>query len=135
MADVAPGRIVGNYRFAQAALRGSRYVGMSDGRRLILPMGSIGVSDCASWEYIRLSADYLFDTFGSNSQRHPAIADKELMGLALGSVAGAAAQPQEVLLIGVGNMNSVCWVGTGTARSRFSRKSMSNFCYGLWGTR
>ena len=58
------------------------------------------------------------------------IADKELMGLVLGSVDGFAAHPGTVLFIGVGNLNAAAWVVRGKSRGEFDRKLLGTFL--LW---
>ena len=45
--------------------------------------------------------------FAETAGRMDGIEDKELMGIAIGSMAGLAAQPGSVCFIGVGNLNAV----------------------------
>ena len=49
------------------------------------------------------------------------IADAELMGLVLGSVAGFPAHPGAVLFIGVDNLNAVDGAIRGKSRGKFER--------------
>ena len=55
------------------------------------------------------------------------ISDKELMGLAIGSVAGFPAHAEAVLVNGVDNMNAMWWVARGKTRRKFARRLMSTF--------
>ena len=58
---------------------------------------------------------------------HARIEDKELMGMAAGSVAGCAAHPDTVLSIGVDNINAVSWVLRGKSRWEFAMELLSAF--------
>ena len=67
----------------------------------------IGLVGWADRTYIRLDATDVAHDFTDADGRQPGIADKELMGLITGSVAGLSSHPGVVLFIGVGNLNAV----------------------------
>ena len=58
--------------------------------------------------------------FEDQEGRPPGIADKELMGLVVGSVVGNESRPCMVLFLGVDNANVAFWVVEGNARSCFA---------------
>ena len=90
----------------------------------------IGVVDWKDRTFIRADADQLMKFYVDKDGLTAGIADKELMGLVLGSVAGFAAHPGTILFLGVDNLNVVYWVAKGKSRGKFARKLLSNFL--LW---
>ena len=90
----------------------------------------IGVVGWRERTYIRLDAEETMKEYAEADGLQAGIADKELMGLVLGSVAGFAAHPGDVLFIGVDNLNAVDWVIRGKSRGEFARGLLSTFL--LW---
>ena len=90
----------------------------------------IGVVDWENRTFIRADADQLMKFYIDKDGMTPGIADKELVGLVLGGVAGYAAHPGTILFLGVDSLNAVYWVIKGKSRGKFARKLLSNFL--LW---
>ena len=83
--------------------------------------GVIVVVDWKTRTYVRVPVVETTADFDEDDGKLAGISDKELMGLAIGSVAGFAAKPDTVRFIGVDNMNAMRWVARGNTRSKFAR--------------
>ena len=81
----------------------------------------IGVVDWYTGTYIRVPAVETMSAIMDEDGELSGIADKELTGRVIGSVAGFAAHPDTVLFVGVDNMNSAFWATRGKTRSKFAR--------------
>ena len=90
----------------------------------------IGVVDWKDRTFIRADAEQMMKFYVDMDGLEAGIADKESMGLVLGSVAGFAAHPGAILFLGIDNLNAVYWVIKGKSRGKFARKLLSNFL--LW---
>ena len=87
-------------------------------------IGAVGWNNSA---YIIVSEAETMAPFAEEDGRMAGLAAKDLMGLAIGSVAGFAAHPDTVLFVGVDNMNDVCWVVKGKTRRKFDRELLIAF--------
>ena len=84
---------------------------------------AIGASDWRDRTYIRAGAGEIMKDYADADGRQAGIADKEPMGLAIGSVAVFSAQPDTVLFVGVDNLNAVCRIVKGGPRRKFAAPS------------
>lgn len=88
-----------------------------------------GVAGWQNRHFWKRPDDATATPFLEEDGRLPGSADKELMGLLVGSVAGCADRPEKVLFIGVDNLNAVCWVAIAKARRKFARMLLGAFLF------
>ena len=65
--------------------------------------------------------------FAEDDGKLEGISYKELMGLAIGRLAGFHTQAEAVLLVGVDNMNAVLRAVRGEPRIKFARRPLTTF--------
>lgn len=90
---------------------------------------AIGLAGWWNRAYIRVSAEETMAPLVEHDDREAGIADKELAGLAIGSVDGYVAHPNTVLFVRAGNMNAVGWAAKEKARSKCARMILMRYLF------